>query len=370
MNPFKYGQVVGGDDFCPRPALIKQMTGFLQSGQNVVVLGERRIGKTSLICEAARRSKKRRVLYADLLEIKSADDLCKRLVKAIISLEQESGLLEKALRSLSQLRPSVSLDPLTGKPSVSLDATVRLQPESIEGLLDMVQTIHQRRPLVVVLDEFQDILNLKDSKEAIATLRSKIQFHTDIPYVFAGSVRNRMAEIFTHPDSAFFKSAALLNVGRIDPGKFSDFLQRRFAQGKRKVDGCVMEKAFELADEIPGDIQQLCAALWEVTSYKGQITEDVIPNALQLIFARESKGYEAVLLQITALQLRCLVGLAQLGGKTPMSKDFLRETGIATPASVQRALSRLEKLKIIYRHEGRCKFVNPFLKSWLIHKDY
>ena len=370
MNPFKYGQVVGGDDFCPRPALLKQMTGFLRSGQNVAVLGERRIGKTSLICEAARRAKKRRMLYADLLEIKSADDLCKRLVKAIISLEQDGGLLGKALRSLSQLRPSVSLDPLTGKPSVSLDASVKLRPESIEGLLDMVQTIHRRRPVIVVFDEFQDILNLKNSGEAIATLRSKIQFHSKIPYVFAGSVRNRMAEIFTDPDSPFFKSAALMHVGRIDPGEFSVFLERRFAQGKRKVGDGVMGKVSGLADDIPGDVQQLCAALWEVTSYKDQITDGVLPDALQLVFARESKGYEAILHQITGQQLRCLVGLAELGGKAPLSQDFLRETGIATPASVQRALSRLEKLKIICRYEGQCRFANPFLKSWLIHKDY
>ena len=370
MNPFKYGQVVGGDDFCPRPALLKQMTGFLRSGQNVAVLGERRIGKTSLICEAARRAKKRRMLYADLLEIKSADDLCKRLVKAIISLEQDGGLLEKALRSLSQLRPSVSLDPLTGKPSVSLDASVKLRPESIEGLLEMIQTIHRRHPIIVVLDEFQDILNLKDCGEAVAILRSKVQFHSEIPYVFAGSVRNQMAEIFTDPDSPFFKSAALMHIGSLDPDEFSGFLERRFAQGKRKVGDGVMASVFELADDIPGDVQQLCAALWEVTSYRDGITDDILPDALQIIFARESKGYEAILHQITGQQLRSLVGLAKLGGKAPLSQDFLRETGIATPASVQKALNRLQQLRIIYRHEGQCRFANPFLKSWLIHKDY
>ncbi len=64
---------------------------------------------------------------------------------------------------------------------------------------------NDRKPLVVVFDELQDILNLKDKKETLAILRSKIQFHTAIPYIFAGSIRNKMDEIFNHPSSAFFK---------------------------------------------------------------------------------------------------------------------------------------------------------------------
>ncbi len=378
MNPFRYGQVVGGEDFCPRPGLIEELTGCIESGQNVAVQGERRTGKTSLICEAIRRLKKRRMLYVDLLEIKTSDDLCKRLLKAVISLQRQSGLLEKVLKSLAHLRPTVSLDPLTGQPSVSLDAAVKMTPESIDGLLDMISTMHRRQPLAVVFDEFQDVLNLADSRETLAGLRAKIQFHSKIPYLFhskipylfAGSVRNQMSAIFTDPQSAFFKSALLLNVGPLDAGEFAAFLKRRFALGKRTVDDAAMGQVFEWADNIPGDVQQLCAALWEITSYRDRITERLLPAALERIFARESKAYEAALIQVTGQQLRCLIGLARLKGTPPLSQGFLRAVGISAAASVQRALNRLEKLKIIYRHEGQYKFVNPFFKSWLIYKDF
>ncbi|MCK4303664.1 MAG: hypothetical protein KAY24_05440 [Candidatus Eisenbacteria sp.] len=49
MNPFKYGQVVSAGDFCPRPVLLKDLVACIKSGQNVVLQGERRMGKTSLI---------------------------------------------------------------------------------------------------------------------------------------------------------------------------------------------------------------------------------------------------------------------------------------------------------------------------------
>ena len=370
MNPFKYGRVVSADDFCPRPDLVRQTTGFIKSGQNVVLQGERRMGKTSLLHETVRQLKRYRMLYVDLLEIKTADDLCKRMVKALISMEQQAGLLERILKTLAQLRPIVSVDPLTGQPSVSVDAGVRLRPDSLDGILDLVRESHKRTRLVVAFDEFQDILNLPDSKETLAVLRSKIQFHKDIPYVFAGSVRNQMGEIFTDPESAFFKSAIAVDVGPLDKEGFAGFLADKFALGKRVVDKDAMAKVIELAENVPGDVQELCEAIWETTAYRSTIHEDCIGPALELIYARESKGYEAALVQLTGQQLKCLVGLARMGGKAALSAVFIQGVGIAGPASIKKALNRLVQLKVVYRHEGEYKFVNPFFKTWLLWKNY
>jgi hypothetical protein len=369
MNPFKYGQVVSANDFCPRPALMKQVVESIKAGQNMVIQGERRTGKTSLIHEAVRQLKKRRMLYIDLLEIKDADDLCKRMVKAIISLEQQAGFLDKILRTLAHLRPTVSVDAMTGEPSISLDASVSLKPDSVDGILDLVAKIHQRSPLVVMFDEFQDILNLRSSKEALAVLRSRIQFHGKIPYVFAGSVRNQMHEIFTSSDSPFFKSAIAVEVGALDRDRFMEFLKTRFGTGKRTVDDAVLDTGFEIAGDLPGDVQQFCGAIWDTTSFKSHIGRESIAPALHLIFSRESKGYETVLVQLTAHQLRCLVGVARLGGKAPFSGAFLQGVGIPIPASVKKALHRLVQLQLIYRHAGEFKFVNPFFKAWLIWKN-
>jgi len=77
MNPFKYGQVVFDKDFCPRPQLEKKFIDYISSGQNVLLEGERRIGKTSLIFEIMRKMKKFLLLYIDIMEIKNADDFCR-----------------------------------------------------------------------------------------------------------------------------------------------------------------------------------------------------------------------------------------------------------------------------------------------------
>jgi uncharacterized protein len=370
MNPFRYGRVVSADDFCPRPALVTQMTGFIKSGQNVVMQGERRMGKTSLLYESVRQLKRYRMLYVDLLEIKTADDLCKRMVKALISMEQQAGLLEKILKTLAQLRPVVSIDPLSGQPTVSVDAGIRLNPDSLDGILDLIRDSHKRTRLVVAFDEFQDILNLPDARETLAILRSKIQFHKDIPYVFTGSVRNQMAEIFNDPESAFFKSAITVDVGPLGSEAFAEFLAGKFALGKRTISKDVLAGIISHAENVPGDVQELCEAIWETTAYRDTIHESCIGPALELVYARESKGYEAALVQVTGQQLKCLIGLARMGGEAPLSAAFIQGVGIAGPASIKKALNRLVQIKVIYRHEGEYKFVNPFFKSWLLWKNY
>jgi len=68
--------------------------------------------------------------------------------------------------------------------------------------------------------------------------------------------------------------------------------------------------------------------------------------------------------------LKCLIGLARMGGEAPLSAAFIQGVGIAGPASIKKALNRLVQIKVIYRHEGEYKFVNPFFKSWLLWKNY
>lgn len=370
MNPFRYGQVVTKRDYCPRPGPEKVLRSCLESRQNIVIDGERRVGKTSMVCETVRKEKKWLLLYIDLLQIKSVDDLCQRMIKAFISMEQKAGFLEKVMKTLAHLKPSVTMDPLTGTPSVSVDAMSAAKPESIEGILDLIQNESDRRSLVVVLDEFQDILNLRDSPAVQAVMRGKIQFHSQIPYVFLGSIRNRMNEIFSSSDSPFFKSASSLHLGPIEEKDFIRFLSAKFKKSGMIVDKAFFKEIFVVAQNTPGDIQELCAALWDCSEAGGRIDAKLLPAAFELIFSREIRAYEAHLMNISAQQQRCLAALARKGGASPFSAEFMQASSIAQPGSIKKALNRLAEQRLIYRIGGEYKFVNPFFKEWLIYSNY
>jgi hypothetical protein len=366
VNPFKYGSIVVGSDFCGRKDLLKQIAGYMEASQNIVVLGERRIGKSSLVYEAVRKLKGTGLLYTDILGIKSSDALCKRMLRAIVTLEKRASWITKTIKLLSHLRPTITTDPVTSMPIVSFDASVELKSDSIQEVLDLIESLSKNKRFVVVFDEFQDILNIKSADEAIALLRSKIQFHINIPYVFVGSIRHRMDEIFTSPNSAFFKSAIPITVDSLPYEEFSKFLIKKFKSGQREVMEETLEQVFKIAGNITGDIQQLCEALWEVTPEEGEVSPDKLRAALKLIFAREQKSYEAFISLLTDLQLKCLTALARVGGKRVYSMDFVKAVGPHSSASVNRAITRMIDINILFKSDKEIKFVNPFFKAWLV----
>jgi hypothetical protein len=232
-----------------------------------------------------------------------------------------------------------------------------------------VDQTNKHLPLVVLFDEFQDILGLDDSKGVLAALRSKIQYQGHIPYFFAGSIRNKMDGIFTHYDSAFYKSAIPMSVGPIPYDVFAPFLREKFESGRRVVSGELLQEIFAIAQDIPGDIQQICEATWAVTEDGEALTRDHIHKAFELIFAREAKAYEAIMTSLTANQVNVLKALAKLGGEQPTSKEFIRRSGDISKEGVRTTMQRLEDVRVIYKTAKEFKFSDTFFKAWLLNRE-
>ncbi len=365
MIPFKYGVVVSGKDFCGRTKSIEEIRTFVLSSQNIYIQGERRIGKTSLVFETIKRMKSHRLLVIDLLALRTPEELCSRIIKQLILLENKASFLGNLVKFFTHLRPQISMDPLTNLPAVSFDRAVSITPEFIEEIFELIKTIGKKKKTVVFFDEFQDILKIEDASWLLATLRSKIQYHDHLSYIYAGSIRNEMDNIFSDSESPFFKSAIPITIPPIEQDVFSSFIIKKFKLAKRTIKKEVLSKIFEITANISGDILQLCEALWSVSAENEVIDEDAIPKALQLIFAREHQSYEMVLSSLSHNQQKALTGLAKYPGCQLNSAEFLRLSGIGQPSSVNAAVKKLIDRRIIFKKANDYSFSNPFLATWL-----
>ncbi len=365
MNPFRYGCVVQGDYFCPRRRQASELMRLIEGGQNVMIQGERRIGKTSLVKDVAGRAQGIRFIYVDLLGIRTIHDLARKLTVALAALDQRSSFLSRLLKFLASLRPTVTIDP-TGGATIGVDVRSSSTIESLETLMDAIAKVGEEQRCFVVLDEFQDILKLEDSEGVLAMLRGKIQFQTEVSYVFLGSIRNQMSMLFTNSRQPFYKAAVILDIGHIDDEDFIPFLQNRFSQAGRKINASTLRQVLELADRISGDVQELCDALW-ATSHEGDtLTEESIGPALELIFARESKSYTPLMTQLPQSQLTVLRGVAKYGGRLLTGQAFMAQLNLHNAASIRKSLLRLVELDILYLNEnGEYRFCNPFFREWL-----
>lgn len=366
MLPFKSGMHVLGKDFCGRKQEIKLLQDYILSGARVYLCGERRIGKSSLILEAVRRQKGYRPLYIDLLAITTTDDFCKRIVKSLITFENSQSYLLKILKEFVVLRPNVGVDPVTSMPTVSLSPTIKLKPDSLESILDV---IGKMKKIVVVFDEFQDILKLKEKDEALAIMRGKIQQQTKICYCFAGSVRNSMDEIFTSHSSPFFKSAFAISVGPLNQDEFSAFIRKKFAMGSRTISDDALDSIMDIGCKNPGDIQRLCVALWQITSFGESISRKHVPKALEFLYTIENKAYEDIVEALTEQQIACLRALAIKGGTSNLSTELLQATGIVLVTSARKALNSLVRKRILFKQNNVYRFSDPFFRAWILNKN-
>lgn len=365
MNPFKYGSTVKGEFFCPRPELEKKLASYIKSGQNVVIQGERRTGKTSLVLETARNMKGFALFNADFLAVRDLSDLCKRLVSAFARLERSDDWLSKAFRFLSHLRPVMSVDRDTGAPTISLDTKIANDSSSLDVILDAILEQTSKRKICVVLDEFQDILDIEDGERILAIMRGRIQLDSNTSYIFLGSVRNRMTNIFWHPSSPFYHSAAAFPVGEIDESSFFKFISQRFATADRTLARETFDAIYAASNRNPGYTQELCEALLLATSPGTELVPEDVSKALQLVFDREGEHFAFFVKQLTPLQMRVLTTIAEIGGKAPYSARFCDAANVHSTTSIKKAIAKIEKEEIAYWFEGDYRFVNPFFREWL-----
>ena len=368
MNPFQYGCVVGGEFFCPRPELERQLRDFAEAGQNLVIQGPRRMGKTSLVQHAIRGMRSMRLVYVDLYGIRSVADFCARVMRGVSKASQEMSFLRKAVQFAFRLRPVIAIDPHDGSTTISVDAQAASAPDSLGEVMSTLEKLASDGKCCIVFDEFQDILKLDNARGVLAEMRGSIQFQAATPYFFMGSVRNDMMAIFDDMDSPFYKSALPFAVEEINPADFTKFLAARFRKGDRRVTDAVIAKILDFADGVSGDVQELCEALWETTQPGAEITSDGFQKAFRLLFSRELGGYEAIIERLTPGQLAVLRTLAVRGGAQIYSREFTSLAGISV-SSIRRIVGRLMSDRILFLRKGIYCFSNPFFREWLAREQ-
>lgn len=257
---------------------------------------------------------------------------------------------------------------MTGLPTITVDARASADPTSVSTVMNALETHAKGRKVCVVFDEFQDILEIEDGAQVLALMRSRIQFMPRTAFVFLGSARNQMLDIFMSPKSPFYKSAALFDVGMIPDDDFYAFAAERFASGRRKLPRTLFDRILELVSRTSGDVQELCDAIWQVSERGDALTDGHFEQGLQQIFHREGAAYATFVKPITDIQFRVLRALSVEGGKHPSANAFLEAARVSNVTSVKRALVALEKAGLIYLSAGEWKFVSPFFREWVRRK--
>ena len=198
-NPFIISGYTSNEYFCDRETESAELIGAMLNRRNTVIVSPRRMGKTGLIEHCFNQKQINREYHTFFIDIYATGTL-KELVfflgKHIFGTLKPKGkkFAEQFFAAITSLRPAFKLDTITGQPIFDIGIGDIKHPllslEEIFGYLESAD-----KPCIVAIDEFQQITKYPE-KNIEAILRTHIQKCKNTTFVFSGSQRHMMQNIF------------------------------------------------------------------------------------------------------------------------------------------------------------------------------
>lgn len=368
-NPFRIGVHVSGRYFTDRADEVKRILAAMRDPTRLLVLGPRRMGKSSAIAVAAQRARREKVLVvrADLSTASALVDVANRLL-ASLSAQRRPDWLAKLVGSLT---PTVSLtiDPMTGAPRIVFGAEARgasldRQRRSLEQVISaLAAEVVGGARVAIVLDEFQAIHRF-GGEEAEWHLRDVMQRHAEVSFVCAGSEVSLVHDMLGK-HRAFFKALELLPIGPVDEDHLARWIDARFEKAGMECLGAGAEIVARAGPRTQ-DILQVARHVYARGLTSGKVaTADVAP-AMQDVVREEGAVTRTIWSNLTSNQQNVLRALAS-GEPQVFSAATRRRYALPTSSTVAAAVDALEKRGLLTRDaaDGSVDFDSPFVRLWV-----
>lgn len=358
----------GPEYFCDREKETARLITLLENGNHVALISPRRIGKTGLIKHCFAQSAIQDNYYTFIVDIYATTSLSEFTYKLGLSIlntlkSKERKVWEKFLMAVGSLRSGITLDEF-GKPSWNLELGDIRKPEiSLDEIFQYLA--HADRPCLVAIDEFQTICGYEE-KNVEALLRTYIQDCNNARFVFSGSQRHMMGEMFTSHARPFYQAASLLSLKAIDESTYSDFIIHHFESRGKRISPEAVAYLYNMVEGTTWYIQKLCNEVFAYADDGVLCTTADVDTALEHILEEKTETFQDIMARLTLKQRQLLVALSKEGRDAqPTSGAFIKRYKLSTPSSIQRSLSSLLDKDIISSEPGHWYIYDYFFLFWL-----
>lgn len=366
-NPFIYQGYESPKYFCDREVETKTLLSHLKNGRNVTLISPRRIGKTGLIKNTfyhlKEQEKDATCLYIDIFATKNLHDFVELLGVMVINeiVRKNASFIEKTISFFSALRPVLSMDPLTGEPSVSITVEPSKEDITIQSIFNYLNDSEQE--VYIAIDEFQQIAEYPE-KGTEALLRSYIQFAQHVHFIFSGSKFHLMAEIFGSPKHPFYQSTEMMGLKPLDSDVYYDFCLQFFKEKGGNIEKDIFEYLYNMFEGHTWYIQCIMNRLYEANT-NVESTEQVNAAILSILAGREPQ-FESLSQFFTINQFSLLKAIAKEGiVAQPTAGRFIKSHNLSGASSTKAALKVLEDKELVYRKPEGYIIYDRFMDLWL-----
>lgn len=366
-NPFIYEGYEGPEYFCDRTEETEDLIANLQNGRNTTLISPRKIGKTGLIHHAFNRIKhqdKNAVcIYIDIFHTQNQYDFVQTLGKAIV----EERLLDtrtpmtKVLSYFSHWRPTISPDPVTGAPTVSVAIERSNTEYTVKSIFEYLK--QSGKEVYVAIDEFQTITDYPEQGTE-ALLRSYIQFIHNVHFIFSGSKQHLMYEMFGSPKRPFYQSTAMMTLQPLHEEIYYDFASRWFEAKKGSLSKEVFQQLYALFNGYTWYLQSVLNRLYETERHVKNFRQ--VQESILSILKDKSSQYEMLMTFLTDNQRNLLKAIAKENCIVQLqANDFIRKHELPSASSIKKALTVLKDKDLVYQTEKGYIVYDRFFDLWL-----
>jgi len=367
-NPFIISGYLSAEYFCDREQEKENMIREVTNGNNLAIISTRRMGKTGLIkhCFSDKQiAKNYYTFFVDIYATRSLRDFVFSLSKVILEELKPFGkrAIERFWNSVKSLQADITFDAY-GNPSFNVGlGNIRSSEITLDEIFRYLNNAD--KPCIVAIDEFQQIAKYpEDNIEAI--LRTYVQQCVNARFIFAGSQRHIMGNMFLSASRPFYQSVSMMYLESIPLEKYVDFAKNHFAKSKKKITPETISVIYQTFEGITWYLQKMLNVLYSLTPTNGTCNESMITEALNDIINSYKFTYSEILFRMPEKQKELLIAITREGKATAVtSGDFVQKYGLTSSSSVQSALRGLLEKDFITQEYGEYQIYDRFFGIWL-----
>lgn len=366
INPFLLTGYVSPDYFCDREQETQKLISALQNGRNVTLISPRRMGKTGLIrhifhqMEAEKQAK---CYYVDLYKTDGLASLVEQLASVVLgSLDTtEAKIIKQVTTFFKSLRPLLSFDSLTGVPTFMVDVKPELAEHSLAEIFSYMEQSGQL--CVIAMDEFQTIVDYGE-KNVEALLRSHVQHLTSVHFIFSGSQRHVLENMFALANRPFYQSTQILNLYEIQESSYYQFAKEKLEAHHQQIPTDVFNDLYQRLAGHTWYVQMVMNRLYE--SGQKQITKPLVNKVLNEIIDENEATFQTFMRLITPAQARLLKAIAKEGTvQQALGSSFISKHQLGATSTIRSAIQSLVEKELILDCQGGYQVYDRFFSLWL-----
>jgi AAA+ ATPase superfamily predicted ATPase len=359
--------IATGKAFCNRKTELSYLSENIVNSKPTLLISPRRYGKTSLALNAIHQAKLP-AAHIDFLSAINESDIEKRILKGageIIS-KIETGV-RKAFNLATELFSGRDIKVNFGKVGISIEVSNKTEnpANNILTILERIDYLSQKyqKKIILFFDEFQRLCEISGDHSIESVMREVAQKSKNIMFIFSGSNRHLLHQIFDDRNRPFYKLCDRIILDRISADEYRKYIQNAAKlTWKKQLMESILEKIISVTERHPYYVNLICSKLWKKRLPALDDVESVWGN--HVMQERSQVANEIELL--SKKQRKLLSVLARYGGTdAPRSREFEQKAEMSG-ATIAQALGFLEKRDFVFKNEKNYYVVlDPLIKTVL-----